>query len=107
MCFQVCLFNQSHSKDTDAQVYVDYALPYALKVLKASTELIEFCVQNQDKKTSASKTGRPLPIRGSLVSIFRQRIGELLPPILSSLWAMKFDAELASKVRIPFLFANP
>ena len=98
---------QSHSKDTDAQLDVDYALPYALKVLEASTELIEFCVQNQNKKTSASKTGRPLPIRSSLVSIFRQRIGELLPPILTSLWAMKFDPELASKVRIPFMSENP
>ena len=87
--FQVCLFNPKKSEFDD---YIAYVLPFAVRVMKASTELIDYCT---DIEATISKLYPNLPIRENLVKIFRS-IGDLLPPLFASLWAMELDPKIAS-----------
>jgi hypothetical protein len=86
---EICLFNADMAKN-EKETYTKYALPYAFKLIDNCSELIEF-VTNQKLKLE-------LHVQASLLKIFEERVGELLPPLINVIWSMTIDPKLASDI---------
>ncbi|ETN98969.1 hypothetical protein RFI_38518, partial [Reticulomyxa filosa] len=84
---EICLFNADMAKN-EKETYIKYALPYEFKLIDNCSELIEF-VNNQKNKLE-------LHVQASLLKIFEERVGELLPPLINVMWSMTIDPKLAS-----------
>ncbi|ETO32281.1 vcbs repeat containing protein, partial [Reticulomyxa filosa] len=86
---EICLFNGEMGKN-EKDVYTKYALPYAFKLIDNCSELIE-SVNNKKVKLE-------LHVQASLLKIFEERVGELLPPLINVMWGMTIDPKLASDI---------
>ena len=86
---EVCLFNPDLGK-SEKQLYTKYSLPYAFKLIDSCSELLEFINSRQENVEIYART--------TLVRIFEDRFGELLPPLINAMWGMHIDAMLASQM---------